>query len=69
MVMGFKYIERVWLDVPGNFVFRNITMEDAGDVFAISQTCTSCDNWVITSLPSITSQRMIRLVLVVRLLI
>jgi hypothetical protein len=48
---GFKYIQRASQNVglAGNFVFRNISIEDAGDVFAISQTCTNCDNWFITS--------------------
>jgi hypothetical protein len=41
---GFKYIQRAPLNSgpPGGFVFRRITMEDAPDVFDISQTCTSC---------------------------
>jgi Pectate lyase superfamily protein len=48
---GFEYIQRAPQNfgLAGNFVFRNITMEDAGDVFAISQTCTNCNNWWITS--------------------
>ena len=36
---GFKYIQRVPPNgpVPGNFVFRNITMEEGPDVFEITQ--------------------------------
>jgi hypothetical protein len=45
---GFKYIQRANENVglAGNFVFRNITLEDAGDVLEISQTCTGCANLI-----------------------
>jgi hypothetical protein len=49
---GFKYIQRANGNggLPGNFVFRNITMEDAPDAFEISQTCTGCAGWRMSSL-------------------
>lgn len=49
---GFKYIQRANENggLPGNFVFRNITMEDAPDVFEIDQTCTGCADWRMSSL-------------------
>jgi hypothetical protein len=49
---GFQYIQRSNGNGggPGNFVFRNITMEDVDDIFSISQTCPSCPNWQIISL-------------------
>jgi hypothetical protein len=49
---GFKYIQRVpnHAGLAGNMVFRNITLEDANDIFAISETCTGCEGWIITSL-------------------
>jgi hypothetical protein len=49
---GMKYFQRVSenVGVAGNFVFRNISLEDAGDVLEISETCTNCTNWIITSL-------------------
>ena len=49
---GFKYIQRAPQNGPlaGNFVFRNITMEQAPDVLEISQTCTGCAGWRMSSL-------------------
>jgi hypothetical protein len=46
---GFKYIQRANPNgLSGNMVFRNITMEDAGDALEISQTC-ECD-WRLESI-------------------
>jgi hypothetical protein len=49
---GFKYIQRTPETVgdAGNFVFRNISMENGTDVFEISQTCVNCVNWEINAL-------------------
>jgi Pectate lyase superfamily protein len=49
---GFKYIQRARGNVgdSGVFVFRNISMENATDVFEISQTCVDCANWEINAL-------------------
>jgi hypothetical protein len=49
---GFQYIQRTppTVGVGGNFVFRNISMEDANDVFEISQTCVDCTNWEFNAL-------------------
>lgn len=49
---GFKYIQRVSASgvLMGNFVFRNITMEDANDAFEITQECSSgCPDWRMSS--------------------
>lgn len=51
---GFKYIQRTRGNAgdSGVFVFRNISMENATDVFEISQspTCVDCTNWEINAL-------------------
>ena len=40
---GFKYIQRTPpTSAPGFFSFRNITMEDAKDLFEITEDCASC---------------------------
>jgi hypothetical protein len=49
---GFKYIQRVPSNgpVPGNFVFRNITMEEAPDAFEITQEFSGYGTWRMSSL-------------------
>jgi hypothetical protein len=49
---GFKYIQRVPSNgpVPGSFVFRNITMEEAPDAFEITQEFTGDGQWRMSSL-------------------
>jgi hypothetical protein len=49
---GFKYIQRAPSNgpVPGNFVFRNITLEEGTDLLEISEECTGCGNWWMSSL-------------------
>lgn len=48
---GFKYIQRTTIDAPpGDWVFRNITMETAPDLLEITQDCTDCNNWIFANL-------------------
>lgn len=48
---GFKYIQRGPTGAPpGNWVFRNVVMETAPDLFEITQECSDCSNWIFANL-------------------